>query len=322
MVPYAELHVHSNFSFLDGASSPEDLLEEAVRLGLHAIALTDHDGFYGVARLAETAATYDMQTVFGAELSLDLTSPQNGVADPEGSHLLVLAEGQEGYHRLAGAITEAHLAGAEKGRPSYDLEDVAERGRDQWLILTGCRKGLVRQALRPPGARLVDVGAAAKELDRLVALFGRDRVVVELIDHGYPTASTENDALAALARDAGLATVATGNVHYAAPRWAKLAAALAAVRARWSLDEMDGWLPAGPSAFLRSGEEMAHRFRHGPRRTATSTWCCPAERAALVCPVRSAAGRTPRRADARTALRPFARCVPAQSRRSESCLEA
>ncbi|HEY0693292.1 MAG TPA: error-prone DNA polymerase [Kribbella sp.] len=261
VVPYAELHAHSNFSFLDGASAPEDLVEEAVRLGLHALALTDHDGFYGVARLAETAAAYDLQTVFGAELSLDLTTPQNGVADPEGSHLLVLAEGQEGYYRLAGAITEAHLAGAEKGRPSYDLEDLAERGRDQWLILTGCRKGLVRQALRPPGDRLVDVAAAAKELDRLVALFGRDRVVVELIDHGYPTASTDNDALAALARDAGLATVATGNVHYAAPRRHKLAAALAAVRARRSLDEMDGWLPAGPSAFLRSGEEMAARFR-------------------------------------------------------------
>jgi error-prone DNA polymerase len=261
VVPYAELHAHSNFSFLDGASAPEELVEEAVRLGLHALALTDHDGFYGVARLAETAAAYDLPTVFGAELSLDLTTPQNGVADPEGSHLLVLAEGQEGYHRLAGAITEAHLAGAEKGRPSYDLEDLAERGRDQWLILTGCRKGLVRQALRPPGARLVDVAAAAKELDRLVALFGRDRVVVELIDHGYPTASGDNDALAALARDAGLATVATGNVHYAAPRRAKLAAALAAVRARRSLDEMDGWLPAGPSAFLHSGEEMAARFR-------------------------------------------------------------
>jgi error-prone DNA polymerase len=261
VVPYAELHAHSNFSFLDGASSPEELVEEAVRLGLHGLALTDHDGFYGVARLAETAAAYDLATVFGAELSLGLTAPQNGVADPEGSHLLVLAEGQEGYHRLAGAITEAHLAGAEKGRPSYDLEDLAERGRDDWVILTGCRKGLVRQALRPPGARLVDAAAAAKELDRLVALFGSDRVVVELIDHGYPTDSIDNDALAAIARAAGLPTVATGNVHYAARRRHKLAAALAAVRARRSLDEMDGWLPAGPSAFLHSGEEMAARFR-------------------------------------------------------------
>jgi error-prone DNA polymerase len=128
------------------------------------------------------------------------------------------------------------------------------------MVLTGCRKGLVRQALRPAGARQVDAAAAAKELDRLVALFGPDRVVVELVDHGDPTASLDNDALAALAAAAGLATVATGNVHYAAPRRHKLACALAAVRARRCLDEMDGWLPAGPSAFLRSGEEMAQRF--------------------------------------------------------------
>src|SRR5262245_31944860 len=109
VVPYAELHCHSNYSFLDGASAPEDLVEEAIQLGLHALALTDHDGFYGVVRMAEVAEVYrgrgvELDTVFGAELSLDLTKPQNGIADPEGSHLLVLAAGQEGYHRLAGAI--------------------------------------------------------------------------------------------------------------------------------------------------------------------------------------------------------------------------
>jgi error-prone DNA polymerase len=260
VVPYAELHVHSNFSFLDGASSPEQLVEEAVRVGLHGLALTDHDGFYGAARFAEAAAAYDLLTVFGAELSLDLTAPQNGVPDPEGSHLLVLAEGQEGYHRLAGAITEAQLAGAEKGKPSYDLEDLAARGRDHWVILTGCRKGLVRQVLRPPGARRPDAAAAAREFDRLVALFGADRVVVELIDQGLPTASVDNDALAELAAAAGLAVVATNNVHYATPGRHRLADAVAAVRARRSLDEIDGWLPPC-GAFLRTGAEMQHRFR-------------------------------------------------------------
>jgi error-prone DNA polymerase len=82
-VPYAELHTHSNFSFLDGASSPEELLEEATRLGLHALGLTDHDGLYGVVHLAEAAEGYgEVKTVFGAELSLGLSKPQNGTADP------------------------------------------------------------------------------------------------------------------------------------------------------------------------------------------------------------------------------------------------
>ena len=79
------------------------------------------------ARFAEAAAAYELPTVFGAELSLGLTGPQNGEPDPEGSHLLVLAAGQEGYHRLAGAITEAQLRGGEKGRPVYDLERARRR---------------------------------------------------------------------------------------------------------------------------------------------------------------------------------------------------
>src|SRR3954454_19085328 len=108
-VPYAELHAHSDFSFLDGASDPESLIEEAVRLRLAGLALTDHDGFYAAARFAEAAKAYDLPTVYGAELSLGLTVPQNGVPDPEGEHLLVLACGVEGYHRLSAAITEAQL---------------------------------------------------------------------------------------------------------------------------------------------------------------------------------------------------------------------
>src|SRR3954469_13022314 len=89
-VPYAELHCHSNFSFLDGAAHPEELVEEAVRLGLHALAIHDHDGMYGVVRFAEAAAAYQLPTIFGAELSLGLTRPQNGIADPEGRHVLIL----------------------------------------------------------------------------------------------------------------------------------------------------------------------------------------------------------------------------------------
>src|SRR2546425_7084216 len=117
-VPYAELHCHSNFSFLDGAAHPEELVEEAVRLGLEALALTDHDGFYGVVRFAEAARELGLPTVFGAEMTLGAREPPNGAvsatkkyADPPGEHLLVLAQGTVGYARLAKAISEAQLAG-------------------------------------------------------------------------------------------------------------------------------------------------------------------------------------------------------------------
>lgn len=255
-LPYAELHAHSSYSFLDGASSPEELLEEAERLGLHALAITDHDGFYGIVRFAEAAETASVKTVFGAELSLGLSGPQNGEADPDGSHLLVLARQEEGYHRLAKAITDAQLRGGEKGRPIYDLEELGELSGGHWVVLTGCRKGAVRQAL--------DGGDPGAELDRLVRLFGHDNVDVELIDHGNPLDSEHNDVLAALAAERGLPVIATGNVHYASPRQKHLATAVAAVRAQRSLDELDGWLPGAGTAHLRSGREMRARFARYP----------------------------------------------------------
>ncbi|MBX3067950.1 MAG: error-prone DNA polymerase [Cryobacterium sp.] len=260
VIPYAELHVHSNYSFLDGASSPEELLEEAVRLGLTAIALTDHDGFYGIPRLAEAAESFpQISTIFGAELSLGLDKPQNGVPDPTGSHLLVLARGQEGYHRLSSAITSAQLrSDAEKGRPVYDLNELAELASNHWLILTGCRKGAVRKAL------LESEVAALRELDRLADFFGEENVVVELFNHGNPLDDAHNDALFSLATKRGLRSVATGNVHYADPARYQLATALAAVRARASLDSLDGWLPASGAAHLRSGAEMARLFAAYP----------------------------------------------------------
>ncbi|MDP9791931.1 error-prone DNA polymerase [Catenuloplanes nepalensis] len=259
-VAYAELHCHTNFSFLDGASHPEELAEEAVRLGLSGLAVTDHDGFYGVVRFAEAAKELALPTIFGAELSLDLPGPQNGEADPAGEHLLVLAHGPEGYARLASSISRAHLRGGEKGRPDYgSLERVAAELAGNVLVLTGCRKGTVPSALLYDGE-----DAAAWELDRLVSNFGADNVAVELIDHGDPFDGVRNEALAELARQRGLPTVATNNVHYATPGRRRLATALAAVRARRSLDEMDGWLPAAATAHLRSGAEMAARFRHFP----------------------------------------------------------
>jgi len=170
----------------------------------------------------------------------------------------VLARREEGYHRLSGALTAAQLAGLEKGRPVYDLDELAARSEGHWAILTGCRKSAVRQALEQSPA------AATRQIDRLVDMFGHANVIVELFDHGTPLASDHNDALFEIAERRGLPVVATGNVHYARPAQYRLASALAAVRARRSLDDMDGWLPASGAAHLRSGAEMAARFARYP----------------------------------------------------------
>ncbi|MFO7165984.1 MAG: error-prone DNA polymerase [Mycolicibacterium hassiacum] len=258
-VPYAELHAHSAYSFLDGASTPEELVEEAVRLGLRAIALTDHDGLYGVVRFAEAARELQMATVFGAELSLgggDRTTDP----DPPGPHLLVLARGPEGYRRLSRELAKAHLAGGEKGKLRYDYDALTEAAGGHWHILTGCRKGHVRQALSSGGPE-----AAAEALADLVDRFGADRVSIELTHHGQPCDDERNAALAALAPRFGVGVVATTGAHFAEPSCARLAMAMGAIRARHSLDEVAGYLAPLGGSHLRSGEEMARLFAHFPQ---------------------------------------------------------
>ena len=256
---YAELHAHSGFSFLDGASDPEELVATAHRLGLVALALTDHGGFYGAVRFAEAARAFGLPTVFGAEVTLAPSGPRTGEPDPVGSHLVVLARDPEGYRRLSTVLAEAHLAGGEKGRPLLTLAQLAEAHGGHWRVLTGCRKGPVPAALLAAGP-----SAAGRELDRLAEAFGRSALAVELWDHGDPLDTARNDALAVLATRAGVDLVATNNVHYATAAGYRRCTTLAAVRARRPLAELEGWLPAAPLSCLRSGAEQERRFTRWP----------------------------------------------------------
>src|SRR3954454_2747742 len=166
-VPYAELHCHTNFSFLDGASHAEELVEEAVRLGLEALAVTDHDGMYGVVRFAQAAHAVGMPTVFGAELTLELPRrSQAGMADPEGRHLVVLARDPSGYARLCRTISAAQMGGGEKGLPKVNLSELAHAHGGHLLVLTGFRKGNVPATLglaRAAGAPRVPHGHGPRD---------------------------------------------------------------------------------------------------------------------------------------------------------------
>ncbi|GAA4715783.1 error-prone DNA polymerase [Promicromonospora umidemergens] len=280
-VPYAELHAHSAFSFLDGASHPEELAAEAARLGLTSLAITDHDGLYGVVRFSEAAKKVGLKTSFGAELHLPVPGsvatgapvldPPTGTPDPRATHLLVLARGPQGYRNLSSAIGTAHLDAGVKGAANYTLEELGAASAGEWLVLTGCRKGAVRQALHRGGGNRSDRLAGARyELERLVDVFGQENVAVEITATGDPRDADLHDALASLAADARLPLVATTAAHYARPRDADLAGALAAVRARSSLDDLDGWLPGAPTAHLRSGAEMARLHHRHPQAVPTA----------------------------------------------------
>ncbi len=245
-VPYAELHCHSHFSFLDGASSPDELAAAANRLGLEALALTDINGVYGVVRFAQAAREVGLATVIGSELVL------------EGGSIVVIADGPDGYASLCRAISIGQLAGS-KGAPKFSLEQLADDLAGRCWVLTGAHRGMVPNELvdRGPSA-----GRAA--LERLVAAFGRDRVLIELWDHAEPLDSVRNDALAEIANAASVECVAANDVRYAMSSQRRIATVFAALQERRSLDEADPWLPAGAGAMMRSGAEQARRFARYP----------------------------------------------------------
>nr|WP_280300304.1 error-prone DNA polymerase [Nocardia abscessus] len=179
--------------------------------------------------------------------------------------------GQEGYRRLSREIAAAHMAAGEKGILRYDLDTLTTAAEGHWQILTGCRKGHLRQALeldlRAGSPRLERAEAALRELtDR----FGADRVSVELTHHGVPEDDERNAHLITLADRLGLPVLATTGAHFAAPSQRRRAMALAAIRARQSLDEMAGWLAPAGGAHLRSGAEMARLFADCPQAVANA----------------------------------------------------
>ena len=139
-IPYVELHCHSGFSFLDGASHPEELVMRAVELGYPALALTDHNGLYGSMEFAQAAKVANLQSITGAELTLRECFP--GVEEPEsGHHVTLLAETPTGYANLCRLLTEAHMS-SEHGDPRLPLESLLLRP-EGLILLTGCAKSPV-----------------------------------------------------------------------------------------------------------------------------------------------------------------------------------
>lgn len=263
--PYAELHCRSNFSFLEGASHPEELVEEAARLELEALAITDRDGFYGVVRQAEAATVIGVPAVYGVDLGVgDHPVAAGGEGETTAGRLVVLARGRRGYADLARVVSRAQMAG-EKGAPRLDLADLAAvggrgtAGEGSWVVLTGGADGSVPATLVAEGP-----AAARRRLQQLAGVFGPEHLRVEIWDHGDPIDAARNEALVEMALRTGVDVVATNDVRYAHPARHRLATALASVRQRRSLDAHDPWLAGGATAHLRSGAEQARRFARFP----------------------------------------------------------
>jgi error-prone DNA polymerase len=240
MPDYVELHAHSAYSFLDGASQPEELAARAAELGYEALALTDHDGIYGSLEFAHAAKHFGVRAITGAEVTL---------ADE--SHVTLLVENAHGYSNLCRLLTAAHAHTRDTTNrdplpPRLDPA-LLEEASDGLVCLSGCaRDGL---AVRDPNAAA-----------RLARAFGRDRFYVEL-QRPYERGDTRRNArLRELAETLGVQTVATGDVHAHDRSRVALQDVLVAIRCRTSLEGCERERRGNHESVLLAPAEMIDRF--------------------------------------------------------------
>ena len=239
-MPYVELHAHSAYSFLDGASQPEELAARAAELGYTALALTDHDGIYGSLEFAHAAKHFGVRPITGTELTLE-----------GGSHVTLLVESPQGYANLCRLITQAHARTRPKeGRdplpPSLDPRRLEELN-DGLVCLSGCARH---------GLAVLDPDAVA----RIARAFGPERFFVE-VQRPYERGDVRRNAvLRHLAETLKVRTVATGDVHAHDMRRGALQDVLVAIRCRTSLDGSERERRGNHESVLVAPQDMLDRF--------------------------------------------------------------
>ncbi len=260
MSPYAELHCHSAYSFLDGASLPQELAGRASELGYEALGLTDHNSLSGSMELAQAAKAHGVRAIHGAEVDV-ITGEQGpaGHGAPDRRHLTLLVRDERGWSNLCRIITLAHAhtrEGPNRRRladPVIDLQAVLDRA-EGLVCLTGCaeRSVIVQGVHDEPVAR------------RLLEAFGRESLYVELQRPFARHDRARNNAMAALGRRLGVRCVATGDVHAHARARAELQDAFVALRNHATLDASEPLRRGNHSHVMSSPQAMASRFADHP----------------------------------------------------------
>jgi len=262
---YVELHASSAFSFLEGASQPEALIERAAELDMHAMALSDRNGVYGVARFHTTARRIGMKAHIGAEIAVSsfgnrLTPHywQPHQFSDEPPRLTLLCVSQTGYQNLCQLITRFKMRETTKAEGAATLTDLEEFSSGL-ICLTGGEEGPLAPGLRNGGDR-----EAGKFLDRIAGIYGHKNLYVELQRHQSREEECRNQALLSLAASHNLPVVATNGVRYAQGNDREILDVFTAIRSGTSLDKAGRLLTANTARFLRAPREMVALFRDIP----------------------------------------------------------
>ncbi len=271
MTNYVELHAASAFSFLEGASQPEDLIERAMELEIPAIALLDRNGFYGSARMHTSGERNSIRAHVGAEISTTAFGPRLTPSSflphqfsAEPACLSLLCQSRTGYQNLCQLITQFKMRETTKAEGAATLDDLAQYS-EGLLCLTGGDEGPLATALTAGGEP-----AARALLEQLTHLYGRDNVVVELQRHQLPDQEARNQAALRLARSLRLPIVATNGVRYATPHDREVLDVFTAIRNHVDLDHAGRLLATNNHRYLRSPAEMATLFRDLPEAIANT----------------------------------------------------
>ncbi len=252
MPDYVELHCHTNYSMLDGASHPEDLLDRALELGMDRLAVTDHDGLYGAVRFYQGALQRGIEPIIGAELTMD-----------GGYHLVLLAENDQGYSNLSRLISHAQLSHS-KGEASLPFAALAPH-KEGLICLSGCSRGEVASHLLAHRER-----EALEAAQRYLHLFGPRSFFLELQHHFLEEDQRLIRKMLDLAGHLGVQYVATNDVHYARRQGRRLHDVLSCIANHTTLDEAGSLLRANSEYYLKSLQEMEGLFSHLPQALANT----------------------------------------------------
>jgi DNA polymerase-3 subunit alpha len=251
---FVHLHVHSQYSLLDGAVKIKDLVKRVAAGGMGAVAVTDHGNMFGAITLYKTAKEAGVHAILGCELDV---CARGGL----GNHLPLLAATAEGYKNLVWLVSRGHVAAPETrttAEPMIAFDDLA--GHTKGLVgMTGCMGGLVAQAILEEGE------ARGREvLAKLRDAFEPGSLYVELQDHGLPEQPVLNGILVDLARELELPLVATNDVHYAERADAEAHLYLSCIKSGRSLEEAKERHHGSSEMYLKSSEEMSQLFAGYP----------------------------------------------------------
>ncbi|HZP05013.1 MAG TPA: error-prone DNA polymerase [Terracidiphilus sp.] len=268
---YIELHASSAFSFLDGASQPDALIERALKLNMPAMALADRNGLYGVARFHTSAVRNNMKAHIGAEIAVSsfgdrLTPPAwlPHQCPQEPPRIVLLCASQAGYQNLSQLITRFKMRETTKTEGAATLEDLEEFSSGL-ICLTGGEEGPLATALAHGGEC-----EARKIADRLASIYGHGNLYLELQRHQQREEECRNQSLLSMAASLGLPVIATNGVRYAQEKDRELLDVFICIRHHTTLDRAGRLLTANSARHLRTAREMVQLFQDIPEAIANT----------------------------------------------------